>query len=90
MNVIAKSTALSPFLRATATAVSNGGKPVATTGKVQKPKVSVPPPVKRALGQTVQQDLLSGPASISSGVAGAFASTVPFCAPTSPLTTYKS
>ncbi|XP_012218662.1 cytochrome b-c1 complex subunit Rieske, mitochondrial isoform X2 [Linepithema humile] len=35
MNVIAKSTALSPFLRATATAVSNGGKPVAATASTQ-------------------------------------------------------
>ncbi|XP_012218661.1 cytochrome b-c1 complex subunit Rieske, mitochondrial isoform X1 [Linepithema humile] len=69
MNVIAKSTALSPFLRATATAVSNGGKPVAATGKVNKPKVSVPPPVKRVTGHSIYQDLLTGPTCISSGVA---------------------
>ncbi|XP_072746723.1 cytochrome b-c1 complex subunit Rieske, mitochondrial isoform X2 [Anoplolepis gracilipes] len=35
MNVIAKSTTVSPFLRATATAVSNGGIPVATTVSTQ-------------------------------------------------------
>ncbi|XP_077255671.1 Rieske iron-sulfur protein isoform X2 [Temnothorax americanus] len=35
MNVIAKSTALAPFLRATATAVSNGGIPVAATASTQ-------------------------------------------------------
>ncbi|XP_032685373.1 cytochrome b-c1 complex subunit Rieske, mitochondrial isoform X2 [Odontomachus brunneus] len=35
MNVIAKSTSLSPFLRATATAVSNGGIPVAATVSTQ-------------------------------------------------------
>jgi len=69
MNVIAKSTALSPFLRATATAVSNGGMPVAATGKVHKPKVTVPPPVRRTLQQTIHQDLLTGPMCISSGIA---------------------
>lgn len=71
MNVIAKSTNLSPFLRATATAVSNGGKPVAATGKTQKPKIAVPPTVKRTHGQSLYQDLLTGPTCISSGVAGA-------------------
>lgn len=71
MNVISKSPTLSPFLRATATAVSNGGMPVAATGKVQKPKVAVPPTVKRAHGQTLYQDLLTGPTCISSGIAGA-------------------
>ncbi|KMQ91727.1 cytochrome b-c1 complex subunit mitochondrial [Lasius niger] len=70
MNVIAKSTTVSPFLRATATVVSNGGIPVAATGKVHKPKVTVPSTVKRALGQTLYQDLLTGPTCISSGVAG--------------------
>ncbi|XP_050454678.1 cytochrome b-c1 complex subunit Rieske, mitochondrial-like isoform X1 [Cataglyphis hispanica] len=69
MNVIAKSTTISPFLRAAATVVSNGGVPVAATGKVHKPKVTVPSPVKRVLGQTLYQDLLSGPTCISSGVA---------------------
>ncbi|EFN79013.1 Cytochrome b-c1 complex subunit Rieske, mitochondrial [Harpegnathos saltator] len=69
MNVIAKSTTLSPFLRATATAVSNGGKPVAATGKVLKPKVAVPPTVVRVHSQSFYQDLLSGPTCISSGVA---------------------
>ncbi|XP_011868404.1 PREDICTED: cytochrome b-c1 complex subunit Rieske, mitochondrial isoform X1 [Vollenhovia emeryi] len=68
MNVIAKSTALSPFLRATATAVSNGGLPVAATGKVHKPKIAVPQPVKRSPGQSYQ-DLLTGPTCVSSGVA---------------------
>lgn len=71
MNVIAKSTSVSPFLRATATVVSNGGLPVAANGKVHKPKVTVPSTVKRALGQTLYQDLLTGPTCISSGVAGA-------------------
>lgn len=79
MNVIAKSTTLAPFLRATATAVSNGGVPVAATGKVHKPKIAVPPPVKRMLQQTYQ-DLLTGPTCISSGVAGASALSVRSCA----------
>ncbi|CAL1683720.1 unnamed protein product [Lasius platythorax] len=35
MNVIAKSTTVSPFLRATATVVSNGGIPVAATASTQ-------------------------------------------------------
>ncbi|XP_029659075.1 cytochrome b-c1 complex subunit Rieske, mitochondrial isoform X2 [Formica exsecta] len=35
MNVIAKSTTISPFLRATATVVSNGGVPVAATVSTQ-------------------------------------------------------
>jgi hypothetical protein len=70
MNVIAKSTTLSPFLRATATVVSNGGMPVVATGKVSKPKVSVPQPVRRTLQQTAYQDLLTGPTCISSGVSG--------------------
>ncbi|KYN07675.1 Cytochrome b-c1 complex subunit Rieske, mitochondrial [Cyphomyrmex costatus] len=69
MNVIAKSTSLSPFLRATATVVSNGGMPVAATGKVSKPKINVPQPFRRRLPQTVYQDLLTGPTCISSGVA---------------------
>lgn len=73
MNVIAKSTVLSPFLRATATAVSNGGLPVVATGKANKPKIAVPHPVKRTLRQTIYQDLLTGPTCISSGVAGASA-----------------
>ncbi|XP_077255670.1 Rieske iron-sulfur protein isoform X1 [Temnothorax americanus] len=69
MNVIAKSTALAPFLRATATAVSNGGIPVAATGKVHKPKIVVPPSVRRTLQQTTYQVLLTGPTCVSSGVA---------------------
>ena len=73
MNVIAKSTNLSPFLRATATVVSNGGMPVAATGKVTKAKVTVPESFRRRLQQTVYQDLLTGPTYISSGVAGASA-----------------
>lgn len=77
MNVIAKSTTISPFLRATATVVSNGGVPVAATGKVHKPKVTVPSIIKRALGQTLYQDLLTGPTCISSGVAGASVSKIP-------------
>lgn len=68
MNVIAKSTTIAPFLRATATVVSNGGLPVAATGKVQKPKIAVPQPVRRRLQQTIYQDLLVGPTCISSGV----------------------
>ncbi|RLU26834.1 hypothetical protein DMN91_000631 [Ooceraea biroi] len=68
MNVIAKTTGLAPFLRATATAVSNGGTSVAATGKVSKPKVAVLPAVKRTLGQTIYQDLLTGATCISSGV----------------------
>jgi len=71
MNVIAKSTGISPFLRATATAVSNGSTSVASTGKVQKPKFVTFPPVQRILGQTMYQDLLTGPIRISSGVSGA-------------------
>ncbi|KYQ48426.1 Cytochrome b-c1 complex subunit Rieske, mitochondrial [Trachymyrmex zeteki] len=69
MNVIAKSTTLSPFLRATATVVSNGGMPVAATGKVTKPKITVPVPFRRRLQQTTYQDFLTGPTCISSGVA---------------------
>ncbi|XP_014486749.1 PREDICTED: cytochrome b-c1 complex subunit Rieske, mitochondrial [Dinoponera quadriceps] len=69
MNVIAKSTTISPFLRVTATVVSNGSLPVAATGKVQKPKVPVPPTVIRILSQSLYQDLLTGPTRISSGVA---------------------
>lgn len=68
MNVIAKSTTVSPFLRATATVVSNGGVSVAATGKVHKPKVTVPQTAKRILGQSLYQDLLTGPTCISSGV----------------------
>ncbi|KAH0950556.1 hypothetical protein HN011_003175 [Eciton burchellii] len=68
MNVIAKSTGISPFLRATATAVSNGSTSVASTGKVQKPKFVTFPPVQRILGQTMYQDFLTGPIRISSGV----------------------
>lgn len=70
MNVIAKSATLSPFLRATATVVSNGGMPVAAIGKAQKPKVAVPPVVRRTLGHNLYQDLLTGPTCISSGIAG--------------------
>jgi len=73
MNVIAKSTTLSPFLRATATVVSNGGMPVAATSKVNKPKITVPEAFRRRLQQTIYQDLLTGPMCISSGVAGASA-----------------
>lgn len=76
MNVIAKSTTVSPFLRATATVVSNGGVSVAATGKVHKPKVTVPPPVKRILGQSLYQDLLTGPTCISSGVTSTFTLTI--------------
>lgn len=75
MNVIAKSTTVSPFLRATATVVSNGGVPVAATSKIHKPKVTVPPTVKRILGQSLYQDLLTGPTCISSGVTSTFALT---------------
>ncbi|KAG5307219.1 UCRI protein, partial [Acromyrmex insinuator] len=69
MNVIAKSTTLSPFLRVTATAVSNGGIPVTATVKVSKPKITVPESFRRRLQQTTYQDFLTGSTCISSGVA---------------------
>ncbi|XP_012539838.2 cytochrome b-c1 complex subunit Rieske, mitochondrial [Monomorium pharaonis] len=69
MNVISKSTTISPFLKATATAVSNGGFPVVATSKVCRPKISVLDPVKRQLPQTAYQDLITGVLCVSSGVA---------------------
>lgn len=72
MNVIAKSTALSPFLRATATAVSNGGIPVAGTSKVPRPKIEVIPPASPVLAQTMHRELPVGTVCISSGISGAY------------------
>ena len=70
MNVIAKSANIAPFARASATVVSNGTRPVAGTSKTMKPKVQIPPTVKRTLGWTLSQDISRGPIRISSGPAG--------------------
>ncbi|XP_043464644.1 cytochrome b-c1 complex subunit Rieske, mitochondrial [Leptopilina heterotoma] len=66
MNVIAKSANVAPFLRATTKSVPNGPKPSVTTGKVQKTKLVVPPPVHKVY---TKLDTLSGPLRVNSGVA---------------------
>lgn len=68
MNVIAKSTNIAPLVRATANSVSNGSRPLVAV-KAQRSKVAVPPTVVRAVGQTMAQDLLTGPLRVSSGIA---------------------
>ena len=69
MNVIAKSTNIAPFTRVTANAVSNGSKCAPSTGKVQKSKITVPPPVQRIV---VKPEIFSGSIRVSSGIAGKF------------------
>lgn len=66
MNVIAKSTNIAPFARATTAAVSNGSKSAASTGKIQKTKIVVPPPVQKIV---LKSDIFSGPIRVSSGMA---------------------
>ncbi|XP_051169732.1 cytochrome b-c1 complex subunit Rieske, mitochondrial isoform X2 [Leptopilina boulardi] len=66
MNVIAKSTNVAPFLRATTKCVPTGPKSSVTTGKVQKTKVIVPPPLHKVYTKSYT---FSGPIRLNSGIA---------------------
>ncbi|KAL2713089.1 hypothetical protein V1478_017282 [Vespula squamosa] len=68
MNVIARSANISPYLKATVTVVSNGGRTVAATGKVQRPPIVVPAPVTPILSDTMQQNIISGAVKVSSSI----------------------
>lgn len=67
MNVIAKSINLTPFLRATTKAVPNGPKSSVTTGKVQKTKIILSPPLHKIFTKSYT---INGPIRLSSGIAG--------------------
>lgn len=70
MNVIARSANISPYLKATVTVVSNGGRTVAATGKVQRPPIVVPAPVTPILSDTMQQNIISGVVRVNSSISG--------------------
>ncbi|XP_054004605.1 cytochrome b-c1 complex subunit Rieske, mitochondrial [Hylaeus anthracinus] len=70
MNVVAKSTNLSPILKSTSTVVSNGIRPAAGTGNVFKPHIVVRPAVSRMVPQSMSESLLSGAVRVSSGITG--------------------
>lgn len=59
---------MGPYLKASVTAVSNGGRTVAATGKVQRPPIVVPAPVTRTVNDTLQENVISGPTRISSSI----------------------
>ncbi|XP_047353273.1 cytochrome b-c1 complex subunit Rieske, mitochondrial-like [Vespa velutina] len=68
MNVIARSANISPYLKATVTVVSNGGRTVAATGKAQRPPIVVPAPVTPMISDTMQQNIISGVVRVNSSI----------------------
>lgn len=69
MNVVAKSSNVLPFLRAT-TVISNGMQPVSGRGIVAQPKIVTKLVPKRIVGQSLQDSLITGPLRVSSGIGG--------------------
>lgn len=70
--MIAKSSNLAPYLKASATAVPNGLRPVASTGKVQKTKVAVQAPVERKTSYSLSQAIPTEQLRVRSGISGTF------------------
>lgn len=72
MNVIAKSSTIAPFAKATVEAVSVGAKPIKTASKIQRKKIALPSPLHRCLGYSLSQDLqnVQGSICVSSGISG--------------------
>ncbi|XP_017795206.1 PREDICTED: cytochrome b-c1 complex subunit Rieske, mitochondrial-like isoform X2 [Habropoda laboriosa] len=68
MNVVAKSTNLSPFLKSATTVVSNGIQPVSGSGVVLKQKIVTKPVVRQLIGQSMLESLITGPLRVSSGI----------------------
>ncbi|KZC09264.1 Cytochrome b-c1 complex subunit Rieske, mitochondrial [Dufourea novaeangliae] len=68
MNVVAKSTNLSPFLKTATTVVSNGIRPAAASGTVLKPKIVVKPVVNRMVNESISESLLCRSLRVSSGI----------------------
>lgn len=70
MNVVAKSSNLSPFLRSTVTVVTNGTQPIVPSIAVVKPKIVTESVVKQLLKESMLQSLVTGPLRVSSGIGG--------------------
>ncbi|XP_076643761.1 Rieske iron-sulfur protein isoform X1 [Halictus rubicundus] len=70
MNVVAKSTTLTPILKSATTVVSNGLRPVAGSGITLKPKVVVKPAVNLIVNESIYESLFSRPLRVSSGITG--------------------
>ena len=68
MNVVAKSTNVSPILKSVTTVVTNGGRPVLGSGTVLRSKIVVKPGVSRMLNESLSESLLSGPLRVTSGI----------------------
>lgn len=68
MNVVAKSTSLTPYLRSTVATVTNGLQPVTASGPLKKSKIVIEPTVSRMLNQSMLQALITGPLRVSSGI----------------------
>nr|AIX97480.1 mitochondrial ubiquinol-cytochrome c reductase iron-sulfur subunit [Ceratosolen solmsi] len=68
MNVIAKSTNIAPFVKATINVISTGLKPVASTSKISHKKFVIPS-IERATSYTLYQDIqFLGPLRITLGI----------------------
>ncbi|XP_017879974.1 cytochrome b-c1 complex subunit Rieske, mitochondrial [Ceratina calcarata] len=69
MNVVAKSTNLSPFLKSATTVISSGIQPVSGTGFVlPAAKIVTKPGVDRKVIQSLQESLITGSLRVSSGL----------------------
>ncbi|XP_076748807.1 Rieske iron-sulfur protein [Xylocopa sonorina] len=68
MNVISKSTSLSPFLKSATAVIANGAQPVAASGRVIKPKTVTKPAVTRMVTQSMHESLITGALRVSSGL----------------------
>lgn len=71
MNVIAKTSTLAPYLKASVAAVPNGLRPVAASGKVQKDKVVVKSSVEPKTSYSLSQSIPAGQLRVRSGISGA-------------------
>ncbi|XP_043265288.1 cytochrome b-c1 complex subunit Rieske, mitochondrial isoform X1 [Colletes gigas] len=70
MNVVAKSTNLSPILKSATTVVSNGVRPTAATGTTLRTKIVIKPIVNRMVEPSMTECLLTRPVRVSTGITG--------------------
>lgn len=68
MNVVAKSTNLTPYLRSTVTVVTNGLQPVTGSGPITKSKIVVEPVVSQMVKESMFKALITRPLRVSSGI----------------------
>lgn len=70
MNVITKSTNVTPFVRVCLTTISNGTLPAMAIGKVQNSKIVTPSAITQSNAHSFVQDIFLRSIRINTGCAG--------------------